>query len=79
MFLDICKDFFRTISLIAEQVASCNVCHVHKFNGVGRIIIIAGRQQKSDRIPQLINNDMDFCVYTVLKLRKCIHKGKEVW
>ena len=44
---------YTILGLIAEQVASCNICHIHKFNGVGRIgqqLPITGRRNYLVRI-----------------------------
>ena len=54
------KGILRAIGLIAEQVAASNIRLLQEFDGVSRIIVIARREQKSNRIPQPIHNGMDF-------------------
>ena len=54
VFLNIRKDILRAIGLIAEQVAASNIRLLQEFDGVSRIIVIARREQKGNRIPQPI-------------------------
>lgn len=61
------KDILRAIGLIAEQVAASNIRLLQEFDGVSRIIVIARREQKGNRIPQPIHNGMDFRIQAAFR------------
>ena len=61
------RGFLWRHKLYRQANAARNICHAHKFNGVRRIVVITGRQKKGNRIPQPVNNGMDFRVQTAFR------------
>ena len=56
---DIFPDRFRTVCFVAEDIASRNIDLAEQRDRVNRIVIIAGTEQKSQRIAQAIHQSMD--------------------
>ena len=57
--INIFPDCFRSIRLIAKDVAPCDVYLAEQGYSMYRIVVIAGTEQKSQRIAEAVHQSMD--------------------
>ena len=57
--MDVFSDRFRAVCFVAEDIASCTIDLAEQRDSVNGIVVIAGTEQKSQRIAQTIHQSMD--------------------
>ena len=72
MRINILPDRFRSIRLIAKDVAPCDFYLPEQGDSMYRVVVIAGAEQKSQRIAKSIHQSMDFRISAASGYTNCL-------
>lgn len=70
--INILPDCFRSIRLIAKDVAPCDFYLPEQGDSMYRVVVIAGAEQKSQRIAKAIHQSMDFRISAASGYTNCL-------